>query len=202
MNKPLIIGITGGIGGGKSTLSDKLRAEGYQVFDTDVRAKKLQNEHPELVARIKALFGNNIYNECGLDRPAVARIVFQNKELLSQLNKLVHPFVREDFHHWVATHSNQKLLFVESAIMFESGLVELMDKVIVMTASEEVRIKRVVKRDAVSPEQVKSRMANQMSDEEKIIRADYVVYSDDNQPLLPKMYLILESLLQLQEKDK
>lgn len=193
--KPLIIGITGGIGGGKSTLSAKLRAEGYDVYDTDIRAKVLQNEHPELVRQLKALFGDTIYNAEGLDRAALARIVFGNKDLLQQLNKLVHPFVREDFNSWVVAHAKQKLLFVESAIMFESGLSELMDKIILMTASESVRIHRVVKRDGASPEQVKARIDNQMPDEQKIPKADFVIYSDDNMPLLDKMNKILDELL-------
>jgi len=199
--KPLIIGITGGIGGGKSTLSAKLSAEGYKVFDTDARAKSLQNEYPELVRQLKALFGDTIYNSEGLDRAALARIVFGNKDLLQQLNKLVHPFVREDFNHWISQHLSEKLLFVESAIMFESGLVNSVDKVILMTASEDVRISRVVKRDMVSPEQVKARIANQMPDELKIPKADYVIFSDDNMPLLDKMHDILESLLKLQEEQ-
>ena len=198
--KPLIIGITGGIGGGKSTLSAKLLAEGYEVYNTDVRAKILQNEHPELIRQMKGLFGDAIYNSQGLDRAALARIVFGNKELLQQLNKLVHPVVREDFNHWVAQHTSEKLLFVESAIMFESGLVHSVDKVILMTASEDVRIRRVVKRDGISPEQVKARIDNQMSDGLKIPKSDYVIFSDDNMPLLDKMHDILESLLKLQEE--
>ena len=193
--KPLIIGITGGIGGGKSTLSAKLRAEGFHVFDTDCRAKQLQNEEPELVQKLKTLFGENIYNAKGLDRLALAKIVFEKKELLAELNKIVHPVVRADFHHWVATHSDQKLLFVESAIMFESGLVNSVDKVILMTAAIDVRIARVVKRDGSTPEQVRARIANQMPDEQKILKADYVIYSDDNMPLLDKMHRILDELL-------
>jgi dephospho-CoA kinase len=200
MKKPLIIGITGGIGGGKSTLSDKLCAEGYEVFNTDIRAKALQNEQPELIRRMKALFGEAIYKDSVLDRAALAQIVFGNKELLLELNKLVHPFVREDFNRWVAAHSDQKLLFVESAIMFESGLVALVDKVILMTASEDIRIKRVVKRDGISPEQVKARIASQMSDELKIPKSDFVIFSDDNQPLVDKMHGILEELLKLTQE--
>jgi len=195
MNKPLIIGITGGIGSGKSTLSNKLRAEGYEVYDTDVRAKNLQNEQPDLISKLKAHFGEIIYNLDGLDRAALAKIVFGKKELLIELNQLVHPFVREDFNRWISERSAHKLLFVESAIMFESGFVKLVDKVILITASEEVRIKRVVKRDGSSPEQVKARIANQMPDELKIAKADFVIYSDDNQPLIDKMHLILQQLL-------
>jgi dephospho-CoA kinase len=199
MKKPLIIGITGGIGGGKSTLSAKLRAEGYEVYDTDIRAKELQNEHQELIRKMKAVFGDDIYKDSVLDRAALAQIVFGNKELLLELNKIVHPVVREDFYHWISSHSNQKILFVESAIMFESGLVNSVDKVILMTASEDIRIKRVVKRDGSTPEQVKTRISNQMSDDLKIPKSDFVVFSDDNQPLLNKMYGILEELLKMTE---
>jgi len=121
-------------------------------------------------------------------------LVFGQKDLLYKLNTIVHPVVREDFEHWIHLHSDQKLLFMESAILFESGFDSLVDKIIVMTASEEVRIRRVIKRDGISVEEVKARMANQHSDDLKIAKADFVIHSDDCQPLVDKMMKILAEL--------
>lgn len=197
MKQPIIIGITGGIGGGKSTLSDRLSGRGYKIYNSDLRARLLQNEDLELVDAIKKLLGDDIYKNGELDRPAVAAIVFQNKALLQQLNQLVHPAVRADFKRWKEVYNTEKLLFVESAIMFESGLALLMDKVVLMTASEEVRIARVVKRDGISPEQVLARMMHQLPEDEKIKRAHYVIHSDDHQPLNDKIDALLRDLDEL-----
>ena len=197
MKQPIIIGITGGIGGGKSTLSDRLSGRGYKIYNSDLRARLLQNEDLELVNAIKKLLGDDIYKNGELDRPAVAAIVFQNKALLQQLNQLVHPAVRADFERWKEANNTEKLLFVESAIMFESGLALLMDKVVLMTASEEVRIARVVKRDGISPEQVRARMMHQLPEDEKIKRAHYVIHSDDHQPLNDKIDALLRDLDEL-----
>ena len=197
MKQPIIIGITGGIGGGKSTLSDRLSGRGYKIYNSDLRARLLQNEDIELVDAIKKLLGDDVYKNGELDRPAVAAIVFQNKALLQQLNQLVHPAVRADFKRWKEANNTEKLLFVESAIMFESGLALLMDKVVLMTASEEVRIARVVKRDGISPEQVRARMMHQLPEDEKIKRAHYVIHSDDHQPLNDKIDALLRDLDEL-----
>lgn len=197
MKQPIIIGITGGIGGGKSTLSDRLSGRGYKIYNSDLRARLLQNEDLELVDAIKKLLGDDIYKNGELDRPAVAAIVFQNKALLQQLNQLVHPAVRADFERWKEANNTENLLFVESAIMFESGLALLMDKVVLMTASEEVRIARVVKRDGISPEQVLARMMHQLPEDEKIKRAHYVIHSDDHQPLNDKIDALLRDLDEL-----
>ncbi len=197
MDRPLIVGITGGIGGGKSTLAEKLRMAGYNVFDSDMEARKLQNEDPDIRREMIVLFGADVYNENGLDRKKVAGIVFQNKDLLQKLNELIHPALRKEFLRWIESHQSNKLLFVESAILFERGMYLLADKVILMTAQENVRIARVMKRDKVTLEQVKARMSNQLPEEEKIAKSDYVIYSDDHLPLDEKMKKILTELLSL-----
>ncbi|MFZ4725011.1 MAG: dephospho-CoA kinase, partial [Paludibacter sp.] len=191
MKSPLLIGITGGIGSGKTTLSKKLRAEGYSVYDSDSEARRLQNEHPVIRKELIQLFGEDIYNNQILNRSALAKIVFGKPELLSKLNSVVHPFVKEDFELWIKKHETEKLLFQESAILFESGFNSFVDKVILMVASEDVRIARVMKRDGTTHEQVKLRMKNQMTDDEKIPKADFVIYTDDNMPLEDKMRRIL-----------
>jgi dephospho-CoA kinase len=194
MKSPLLIGITGGIGSGKTTLSKKLRAEGYAVYDSDAEARRLQNEHPLIRKELIQLFGEDIYTNQLLNRSALAKIVFGKPELLSKLNSIVHPFVKEDFNLWIKKHAAEKLLFKESALLFETGFSNFVDKVILMVASEEVRIARVIKRDGATPEQVRLRMKNQMTDDMKIPKADFIIYTDDNMPLEDKMRRILVEL--------
>ncbi len=194
MNKPLIIGITGGIGSGKSTLSRKLREIGYLVYDSDSEARRLQNEHPLIKQQLTAIFGTDIYNSQGLNRVELARIVFAESSLLEKLNAVVHPVVKDDFNAWLTKNNEQQLLFIESAILFESGFDRLVDKVILMTASEEIRIARVVKRDGIAHEQVKARMKHQRHDV-KTSKVEFVIHSDDQQPLDDKMHKILDELL-------
>lgn len=196
MKKTLIIGITGGIGGGKSTLAKVLCEKGYFVYDTDLEAKRLQNKDTNVRRQLTDLFGSEIYDETGnLDRKKLAGIVFKNQELLSKLSQIVHPAVRHDFQAWKQKYADEKYLFVESAIMFESGLHELMDKIIVVTAPENVRVDRVVKRDKITPEQVRARMANQMPEDEKVKKADIVLNSDGKHVLsqnIDRMFAELE----------
>lgn len=201
MKKPLIIGITGGIGGGKSTLSKLLRDRGYFVYDTDLEAKRLQNENTVVRQKLIELFGDEIYSKNELNRKKLANLVFKDSNLLSKLNNIVHPIVRLDFKHWIELHKQERYLFVESAIMFESGFYELVDKIIVVTAPEEIRINRVVKRDHVTPEQVKARIANQIPEEEKIKRADIVLNSDGKDVLNTSLDKIFLNLRQ-SETDK
>jgi len=194
MHRPLIIGITGGIGSGKSTLSKKLRTEGYLVYDCDIEARRLQNEHPLIRQQLQEYFGPEIYTDQGLNRKALANIVFGMPDLMSKVMAIVHPVVKEDFKKWIENRSMHKLLFMESAILFESGFEIFVDKVILMTASEEVRIRRVMKRDSITHEQVRARMSHQIPDEKKITRSDFVIYTDDNKPLVDKMKKILVEL--------
>lgn len=192
MKKQVLIGITGGIGGGKSTLSARLTSAGYFVYNSDLRARMLQKEDADLVVAIKKLLGDEAYLDDGeLNRPWVAARVFSDKSLLVALNKLVHPIVRNDLRQWINAHPTEQFLFVESAIMFESGMVGLMDKVVLMTANEELRIQRVMKRDHATREQVVARMSHQMAEDEKVRLADYVIHSDDSLPLIEKMEQML-----------
>ena len=200
MQKPLIIGITGGIGSGKSTLSHLLRAEGYSVYDTDLEARRLQNEHSVMRKKMTDLFGKEIYTEQGLNRPFLGKIVFGKPELLIKLNAIVHPLVMDDFKSWVINRYPKKMLFIESAILYESGFNKLVDKVILITASEDVRIERVMKRDNVNVEHIRARMSHQLSEEEKQIRADFVIHTDDNKPLLDKMRKLIVELLEIREQ--
>lgn len=176
----MLVGITGGIGSGKTTLSNIFRAEGYLVYDSDVEARRLQNEHPQIKAQIQALFGDSIYTPEGLNRAELAKLVFGNSDLLLQLNNIVHPIIKEDIVNWKLKHAQEVILFIESAILFESGFDNLVDKVLLVTASEELRMARVIRRDKVTPEKVRARMLNQLPEEEKMKRANLIISSDDN----------------------
>ncbi len=201
MHKPLVIGITGGIGSGKSTLSNLLRAEGYSVYDSDLEARRLQNEHSLMKKKMIDLFGKEIYTEQGLNRPALGKLVFGKPELLTKLNAIVHPFVMADFENWVLNRYPKKILFIESAILYESGFNKLVNKVVLITANKDLRIQRVVKRDGISHEQVLARMSNQLPEEQKQQLADFVIHSDDNKPLLNKMKKLIEELIEIRNKQ-
>lgn len=178
----MIIGITGGIASGKSTLSNLLKAHGFPVYDSDLEARRLQNEHPEIISQTKALFGDDIYVGGQLNRPAVATLVFQNPELLKKLTDIVHPVVKAEFLQWTRQFKPNKLIFIESAILFEANFDKLVDKVILLTVSGEIRIKRVMERDGSTREQVLARIKNQIPDAEKIPKSDLVILTDQGLP--------------------
>jgi len=171
----LITGITGGIGGGKSTLAVKLREAGYSVYDSDGAARQLQNENEEIRAAIIALFGNEAYKHGGLNRTYIAGIVFKKPDLLQKLNQIVHPAVRNDFTAWCKLHESEPLVFLESALLLGSELRNIVDKIVLVTAPVELRIQRVMHRSGLSREQVVLRMKNQLSEAEMIAQADVVV---------------------------
>lgn len=174
----MVIGVTGGIGGGKTTICDLLRQKDYPVYDTDAAGKRLQNEDKNLREAIIQLLGPASYTGAALNRPFVASVVFPNPVLLQTLNRIVHPAVIDDFKKWKANFSSDKLLFLECAVLFEANFMFLVDKIIVVTASEELRIERVMKRDGLSREDVEARMKNQISETQKINQADYIINTD------------------------
>lgn len=178
----MIIGITGGIASGKSTLSSLLKTHGFPLYDSDLEARRLQNEHPAIVSQTKALFGDDIYVDGQLNRPAVAALVFQNPELLRKLTDIVHPVVKADFLQWTKQFNPNQLIFIESAVLFEANFDGLVDKVILLTVSEEIRIQRVMERDGSTKEQVLARIKNQIPDTEKIPKSDLVILTDQGLP--------------------
>lgn len=161
---------------GKSTLCHHFCESGVAHYDSDRRAKELMREDRELRARIVALFGESAYSADGeLNRAFLAAEVFSNDEKRAALNAIVHPAVMRDFHAWAEEHRNEAYVVMESAILFEAGLAEQLDRTVAVMAPEEVRIMRVVNRDGISEEQARARIAAQMSDEELHQRADYAV---------------------------
>ena len=172
----MIIGITGGIGTGKSVISSELRRMGYAVYDSDTQAKRLIVEDPALRLRIQQLFGSEAYRDGVYQTQWVAQRVFADPQLLAQLNAIVHPAVRQDIHRW-ADSLLDEVVFVECAILYTAGLDALCDRVVAITAPQQVRLQRVIARDHSTPERVLARMRSQDA-ERDLLRADWVVNND------------------------
>lgn len=180
------IGITGGIGSGKSVVAELLRLQGVPVYIADAESKRLVGEHPGIRERLVALLGPETYTHEGLNRAYMASRIFADPALLAAVNGIIHPAVNRHFLDWAA---KQQAPFValESAILFESGFDSVVDVTLMVYAPEEIRIRRAMARDGVSRERVLERLHNQLGDEEKKARADYVVYNDDCRALLPQV---------------
>lgn len=168
------VGITGGIGSGKSTLCQLLTAFGASLYDSDSRAKSLMAEDERLHDALCDEFGAECYNDEGFNRSFLASKVFGDEEALRRLNAIVHPAVREDFRRWAAEQRSEYVI-LESAILFESGFDSEVDTTIAVLAPLEERLRRTVERDGVSREDVLRRIAHQMSDDELHSRADRTI---------------------------
>ncbi len=173
-NGVIRVGITGGIGSGKSTLCALLAARGAAVYDTDLEARRLMEHDAEVVAGVKRLFGDEVYRDGRLDRKKLAAEVFPHPERLQQLNALVHPAVKADFDRWCRAR-NDGYVVIESAILFESGLDAQVDRTVAVLAPLELRMERACRRDGADPEAILRRIAAQMSDDELARKADIVV---------------------------
>ena len=169
-----IVGLTGRIGSGKSTILKVFASLGVPCYDSDTQAKKLMEEDEELTNKIKGLFGDDIYNGLEFNRSLLADLVFSDKKKLDDLNALVHPAVNKDFHMFIG-QQNAPYIIKEAAILFETGAVDDCDVVILVTAPERLRIDRVQSRDKLTEEQIKSRMSHQWSDNKKIPMSDFVI---------------------------
>ncbi|ATL44817.1 dephospho-CoA kinase [Elizabethkingia sp. HX WHF] len=191
-----IIGLTGGIGSGKTTVARFIEEMGYPVYNSDTRAKDLVNESDDLKAAIIQLLGSQAYDENGLyDRKYVGSIVFSNDELLKQLNAIIHPAVNKDFHDWVKRQSRE-IIFKETALLFELKLNLQCDKSLLVTADESIRIKRVMDRDSKTYREVEKVIDNQMPERKKIRLADYVIENNsDMQHLRLSTEKIMTSLI-------
>ena len=173
----MIIGITGGIGSGKSTIAKQLREMGYAVYDTDSEAKRLIVEDAGVREEIEQLFGKEVYKDGVYQTALVAQRVFADQSLLARLNAIVHPAVKADILRWAENINHPTLCFVECAILYQAGFDTLCDKVVVVTAPEEVRLQRAVVRDHSTIEKVRARMRAQEV-EKDIERADLIVNND------------------------
>lgn len=175
-----IIGLTGGIGSGKTTVARFIEECGFPVYYSDDRAKTIVNDNEELKTKIKELLGEDSYDENGsYDRKFVAEKVFNNKDLLQKLNEIIHPAVRIDFEEWVKKQT-QYLIFKETALLFELRLDKECYKSLLVTAEDNIRIKRVMDRDGKTYREVESVMEKQMPEKDKIKLADFVIHNNTN----------------------
>lgn len=173
-NQPFVAGITGGIGSGKSTAAKFFEELGIPVYNSDTRAKTIQNENSEVKVKIIAAFGEEAYNENGLNKPYLSKQVFQNNEKLKLLNSIVHPAVFQDFENWKKAQKSD-IVMKEAAILIESGSYKDCDVVISVVADIETRIARTIERDGLSREEIRARINNQISDEERIAKSDFII---------------------------
>lgn len=189
-------GITGGIGAGKTIITRIFQVLGAPVYDADSRARRLMNNDPEITQEVSRLFGEESYKEGLLDRAFIAAIVFKEASMLEQLNRIVHPRVARDFELW-SREQRSPYLLKEAALIFETNGQQGMDMVIVVTAPEELRIERVMKRDLQrSKEEVLGIINKQMSESEKVSLADRVILNDDAHLVIPQVLAIHNELIQ------
>lgn len=181
------VGLTGGIGSGKSTIAKVFSTLGIPIYNSDERAKELIQSNAQVKQSIVAEFGEEAYLNGEYNREFIAQQAFNNAEKLAKLNSIVHPAVRADFESWCETHTSSPYIIKEAAILFESGAYKGLDKTINVSASEQLRAERVAKRDASSIESVQQRMKNQLSDSERKELADFTIVNDDSQLVIPKV---------------
>ncbi|MBC5994244.1 dephospho-CoA kinase [Pontibacter cellulosilyticus] len=195
----LKVGITGGIGVGKTVVARMFSLLGIPVYDSDGRAKWVMQHDQALKSELTGAFGPKAFTEKGdLDRAYIASIVFNNPERLQQLNSLVHPHVRNDFAAWVAQHTDKPYIIKEAALMYESEAWKQIDKMITVYAPTDVRIKRLLLRDTHRTEaDIKAIIGKQLSEEEKMARADYVITNNDQEMIIPQVLALHEQLLKL-----
>lgn len=188
-NTPQRIGLTGGIGSGKSYVAHILRAMNFPIYDADQRARELMSEDPELRQKIAEQFGPESYHPDGaVNRPYLAENVFPSEEATQKLSNLVHPVVGRDFDRWAQTHPDAELVFLEAALLIENGRYQSLDKLLLVWAPEELRIERVLARDPQRTEaQVREIIARQMPEKAKKAYADCLIANDGRKLVLPQL---------------
>lgn len=189
------IGITGGIGSGKTTACKLFETLGIPVYYADERAKWLMNNDPELRQQLIETFGTETYQEDGtLNRPYLAQLVFNDQNQLNKLNGIVHPAVRTDGILWDEKYQDTPYTLREAALLYESGIYQLLDQIICVTAPEDIRIARVIARDNTTAEAVKARINKQWPEEKKVALADFIIQNDGNNSLIHQVYNIHHQL--------
>ncbi len=191
----LKVGLTGGIGAGKSIVASIFRLLNIPVYDADTAAKNLMNQDEALKEKIIQNFGPSAYLNGSLNRPYISAQVFSNKEKLELLNSLVHPATIKDANKWFEKQQSPYVI-KEAALLFESGTAADLDYVIGVTAPEAMRIKRAMHRDNATREQIKERMKNQMEESIKMKLCDYIIHNDERVLILPQILQIHKALLQ------
>ena len=191
--RPLIVGLTGGIGSGKSTITKIFSSLGVPIFNSDTEAKNIINNDAEVIEAIVAQFGA-VYEDGKLNAKKIADAVFKDKKTLEKLNKIVHPKVSQYFEQWIIANKEATIVIKEAAILIESGAYKKMDKLVLVAAPKHIRTERVMKRDGVAEEKVKERMNVQLSDKEKRSYADFVIFNNDSELLIPQVLKLHKAL--------
>lgn len=188
------LGITGGIGSGKSTVSEIIRLLGIPVYIADVESKKLTESSPIIRKKLIEAFGDDLYNGNRLNKEILASYIFNDKHKLAIANSIIHPVVEEHFGEWVERHKHYPIVALEAAILYESGMAKLADLVAVVYTPLEDRVQRTMIRDNTTRERVLERINSQLSDDEKIKRADYVVYNDETKSLIHQSITLIKNV--------
>ena len=187
------VGLTGNIGSGKSTIAKIFETLGVPVFYADIEAKKILSEN-DVIDILVAEFGKNILLGNLIDRAALAKIVFNDKDALETLNSIIHPRVRQSLINWMETKRDHKYIIQEAAILFESGFYKFFDKNIFVSCPEQIAIERVMKRDHIGEKEVRARIQNQWLEKEKIQLADFIIHNDGANLVIPEILKIHKKL--------
>lgn len=190
------VAITGGICSGKSSVCSLVEKLGYSVYYCDARASYIIDHDRDIRSKISAIFGDLAYVDDRLNRPHISSRVFADRELLGALNGITHPKVIDDFVKWSRDRESlgDEIVFIESAILFESGLDTLVDRIISISSPVELRVERCAKRDNLPIEQIRGRIASQMSDEQRSSRSHYNILCDDKQLVIPQLLSVIDDL--------
>ncbi|MDR1738777.1 MAG: dephospho-CoA kinase [Candidatus Symbiothrix sp.] len=182
-----VLGITGGMGSGKSTVSQLLKINGMPVYNTDIVGAQLSNFSPVIRRQLTARYGDELYQTGVLNRPMLATLIFNRKEDMKFVNSVIHPEVQKHFEDWKTQHADKAWTGIESAILFESGFHLLVDQILLVTAPLELRIERVRKRDGLDRETILQRIRHQLPDEQKAFLSEYVLINDNQQAIIPQI---------------
>ncbi len=185
------IGITGGIGSGKSVVCRLLEVKGIPVYNSDMVAKQLMVTDPDIRAGLISVLGQGVYQEGQLNKPLLASFLFSDPKHAAVINGIVHPVVRSDFRRWAEKHRYSSLVAMESAILIESGFTAEVDYVVEVYASLPVRLQRTMERDGSTEQQVMQRMQSQMDDEQKKNAADFVIINEEESAIIPQVEAML-----------
>jgi dephospho-CoA kinase len=196
----LRLGVTGGIGSGKSTVCRVFSVLGIPVFSADIEAKRIQDNDPEIKDKINSIAGKDLYSSGRLDRTELARLIFNNKDFLWEVNSVVHPAVFNYFRRWVDMQ-DAPYSIMEAAILFESGAYRMMDRIVTVVTPLQERIDRLLKGNKLNREQITDRIRNQIDDESRIKKSDYVIYNSENDMIIPSILEIHQEMLKLHSKS-
>ncbi|NLJ43386.1 MAG: dephospho-CoA kinase [Bacteroidales bacterium] len=196
----LKLGITGGIGSGKTTVCKVFSVLGIPVFSADEEAKRILDNEREIQKKISEAAGKDLYISGSLDRKELARLIFNDRDLLEKVNGIIHPAVFEYFGDWVQMQDSPYVI-MEAAILFESGAARMMDKIVTVVTPVEERIERLLRGNKFTREQITERIRNQIDDGERISQSDFVIFNSENDMIIPAVLGVHNEMLRLYNKN-